>query len=91
MIWLRRKVLGRMACQATRCPHRRLGISIWCRQHTDEILEDRQSVEVVAGLDQLRAPMSEVQEEAVLRCTHACDEMHTYGPGCLLDIDGSDD
>lgn len=53
MRWLRRRLLGRTACQATRCPNRRLGISIWCRQHTDEILEDRQSPEVLAGLARL--------------------------------------
>lgn len=42
------------ACAAWRCPKPRLGISVWCRVHTDEILDDRQSAAVHLGLARLR-------------------------------------
>lgn len=39
-IWYR-TLYPEQACRAKWCARPRLGISVWCREHTDDILEGR--------------------------------------------------
>lgn len=34
-------VFGKPCCRATWCGRPLVGVSVWCREHTDRILEDR--------------------------------------------------
>ena len=45
-----------VACTVQQCPENRVGFSVWCREHTDQILQHRHSPELVAALDAWEAP-----------------------------------
>lgn len=42
-----------IACTVPTCPEPQVGISVWCREHTDQILEHRQSAELTDCLESI--------------------------------------
>jgi hypothetical protein len=47
------------ACTLHSCPERRVGLAAWCREHTDQILEHRESPEVLAHIAAWRAALED--------------------------------